>query len=397
MTHLILAHNYSNMIHIPLLCVLPTSLLYFVATGCAFVAPALHAEDHARARELYAQICINCHGPQLDGGKGPALVDAYWRHGSEPEAILRAINKGFPGTEMVAFEESLPESDRLALRDFLVAQQEGLREVVRHVYPREPFKGKRLTPSLFDSIEAASHKRLPENVYYFERNQDGVLRGVSRLIVRQAGKYHFNIRPRGRTAILIDGREVHYSDDKDKKASVNETFTLRPGVHRLEILHEERPAPTLRFGGTLQHESGKKWTLTGRSLQGNPPKIVAAETEARVIRKWIDGLPPRTLLCLLPNQTLVAYNPQTAEILQAWHTASIDQTPSLPDRSAKPSEIRGEPIADAASKPLRADRLRFLSYQVNLDAVQLVSLVDGVQKTVLIAPDGERSFKVTVQ
>ncbi len=385
------------MIRTSLLCVLPTSLLCLVATSSAFAAQTLHAEDHARARELYSQICINCHGPQLDGGKGPALVDAYWRHGSEPEAILRSINKGYPGTEMVAFEESLPESDRLALRDFLVAQQEGLREVVRHVYPRAPFQGKRLTPALFDSVEAESQKRLPENVYYFDRNQDGILRGRSKLIVREAGKYRFNIRPRGRTAILVDGREAHYSDDKDKKATVNETFTLTPGVHRLEILHEERPAPTLRFGGTLQHENGKKWELTGRSLQGNPPKIIAAEPEAKVIRKWFNGLPPRTLLCLLPNQTLVAYNPQTAEILKAWHSASIDQTPSLPDRSTKPSEIRGEPIADAASLTLRANRLRFLHYQVDIDAVRLVSLVDGGEKTVIIAPDGERSFKVSVQ
>jgi cytochrome c553 len=386
MTHLNSMQKYSNMIRASFLCVL-----------CAFVVPSLHGEDHARARELYSQICINCHGPKLDGGKGPALVDAYWRHGSEPEAILRAINKGFPGTEMVAFEEALPESDRLALRDYLVAQQEGLREVVRQVYPREPFQGKRLTPALFDAVEASSQKRLPENVYYFERNQDGVLRGVSKLIVRQPGKYHFNIRPRGRTAILVDGREVHYSDEKDKRAAVNETFALTPGVHRLEILHEERSAPSLRFGGTLQHESGKRWELAGRSLQGSPPKIIVAEPEAKVVRKWIDGLPPRTLLCLLSNQVMVAYNPQTAEVLKAWRSASIDQTPSLPDRSTKPSEIRGEPIPDAAANALRAEQLRFLRYEVELETVHLVSLADGKEKTVTITPEGTQSFKLSVK
>ncbi len=375
---------------------MPASLLAALPL-CAFAVQTLHAEDHARARELYAQICVNCHGPQLDGGKGPALVDAYWRHGSEPEAILKSINKGFPGTEMVAFEETLPESDRIALRDFLVAQQEGLREVVRHVYPRAPFRGKRLTPALFDSVEPVSSDRLPENVYYFDRNQDGVLRGVAKLLIRQAGRYRFNIRPRGRTAVYVDGREAHRSDDKDKQGGLNESFTLTPGVHRLEILHEERPSPNLRLGGTLQHEGGKRWELTGRSLQGNPPKIIAAEPEAKVVRKWIAGLPPRALLCLLPNQTLVAYNPQTTEILQAWHSASIDQTPSLPDRSAKPSEIRGVPIADAPSRALSAERLRFLRYQVDLDTVRLVSLVDGEEKTVIVAPDGERSFKVSVQ
>ena len=366
----------------------------------AFVVSGLHAEDHARARELYALICVNCHGPNLDGGKGPALTDAYWRHGSEPEAILKAINKGFPGSEMVAFEEALPESDRLALRDFLVSRQEGLREVTRHVYPREPFRGKRLTRELFAPVKPISHKRLPENVYYLDRNQDGVLRGTAKIHVREAGKYRFVIPPRGRSTIYVNGKEVFYYDDHDrmkKQTRINETFELKPGVHEMEFLHEEKTSHRFRFSGVLQHESGKKWPLNGRSLQGNIPKIIAAEPEAKVVRKLIEGLPPRTLLCLLPNQVLVAYNPVDGRLLQAWHSASVDQTPSLVDRSSKASEIKGTPIPNVGREVLRADILRFLRYEMHLDTVHLVSLVDGREQTVIIAPDGLQSFKVAVR
>ena len=106
--------------------------------------------DLERGQTLYNQICFNCHGLHFDGGIGPSLKDNYWRHGDSPEAILEVINKGIPAAEMIAFETVFPESDLLALRDLIVAQQEGLRGVVRAVYPRAPFKGKRLTRALFD-------------------------------------------------------------------------------------------------------------------------------------------------------------------------------------------------------------------------------------------------------
>lgn len=355
--------------------------------------------DEARAREIYNQVCFNCHGLHFEGGIGPSLTDDYWRHGDSPEAILEVINKGIPEAEMIAFETVFSESDRLALRDLIVAQHEGLRGVVRSVYPRAPFKGKRLTPALFDSVKPLASTRLPENVYYFERNGDGILRGTSKLYLKDAGKYRFAIRPHGRTSIYLNGKEVHYSDQKTaKNTHVNRTFDLQPGIHDLEILHEEKTANSYRFSGSLKHVGGdKQFALNGRSLQGNIPKIIAATPEARVIRKWIDGLPPRTLLCLLPNKALVAYNPVDGRVLKAWHSASINQTPSLSDRSTKPSEIKGVPIPDTGCKVFEAETFRFLRYEMHLDTVRLVSLVDGEEKTVTIAPEGTQSFKLSVR
>ena len=59
--------------------------------------------------------------------------------GSSPEAILQVINKGVPGSPMIPYEMVFPESDRIALRDYIVREQEGLREMMRSLYPRDYF------------------------------------------------------------------------------------------------------------------------------------------------------------------------------------------------------------------------------------------------------------------
>lgn len=366
---------------------------------CALVTSGALGSDLERGREIYSQICFNCHGPKLEGGQGPALKDQYWRHGSSPEAILRVINKGVEGSEMIGYEEVFPEADRLALRDFILSEQEGMRETVRSVYPVEYFKGKRFAPKEFESVESLSQTRLPENLYYFERNGVGVMRGNSKLYIKTAGEYRFSIGPVGRTSIFLNGEEVHYSDAKtDKKTHFNKTVTLKPGVHDLEIFHEEKKSHSYRFRAVLQQIGGRNFVLTGRSLQGNTPKVIKARPgEAQVVRKWIKDLPPRALLCLLPNSVIVAVNPVDGSVLNSWHSAEVNQTPSLPDRSAKPSEINGVEIAKATKSPLKPNGLRFLRYEIKGDLVHLSFLQNGTEKTMTIAPDQTQRFSIFVR
>ena len=236
----------------------------------------LQASTLERGKALYDQICFNCHGPQLDGGIGPALNDDYWRHGSSPDAILHIIDKGAPGSEMIGYESVFSEDDRLALRDFIVSHQEGLRETLRSLYPRSYFKNKRPTLDLFDSVESTSQTLLPENLFYADRNEEGVLRGQAKLYLKEAGEYRANIRVLGRTSVHLNGTEIHYSDDSQgKKAIVDQTLFLPAGVHDLEILHEEKPSHSYRFHGSIQNVATKKnFPLNGRSLQGNIPKVI---------------------------------------------------------------------------------------------------------------------------
>ena len=348
-----------------------------------------------RGQELYSQICVNCHGPNLDGGIGPSLADSYWKNGDSAESIQKSIAKGITGTEMIAYELVYPESDLKALTDFILSKQEGNRETLRSTYPRDYFKGKRLNPKLFDSIESTSQTRLPENFYYAERMFDGVLRGESKLHIKESGKFRFNIGGKGRTSIWVNGNEIHYSDDQTAKSNhFNKEFELSAGIHDLEILHEEPTTHSMRFYARLQKLNGEHWMLTGKSLEGSVPKVIRSGQQAKVIRKWIKDLPPRTLLLLLPNKVMLAYDSSTGKIIKGWQDAFVDQTPSLDSRSQKQSEVKGKELAGVEQDVLKGEQFSLLYYESNEDLVKISTLVDGKESSFTVGPKGESSFSI---
>jgi cytochrome c551/c552 len=363
------------------------------------ITPLLSASNLQRGQEIYSQICVTCHGPNLDGGIGPSLVDAYWKHGDTSEAIMRSITKGITGTEMIAYEYVYSEEDRKAVTDFILDKQEGNRQTLRSLYSRDYFKGKRLTPELFDSVESDSQGILPENFLYTKRMFDGVLRGQSKLFIKQPGNYRFNVGGSGgRTSIWVNGEEMHYTNDKEDKSNFfSKDFHLDAGVHDLEILQEEPTSFSMRFNARLQKIGGPNWMLTGKSLEGNTPKIIRPGPQAKVIRKWIDGLPPRTLLLLLPNQVMVAYDSASGQILKAWKSALVNQTPSLDNRSQNQSVAKGQEIPGAGSTVMKGKEFNLLHYETQGDSVLISSLVDGVSQNFTVSPQGPDSFTVTLQ
>lgn len=351
-----------------------------------------------RGKEIYSQICVTCHGPELDGGIGPSLVDAYWKHGDTSEAIMRSITKGITGTEMIAYEYVYSEEDRQAVTDFILEKQEGNRQTLRSFYARDYFSGKRLSPELFDSVESTSQEILPENFIYTKRSFDGIVRGQSKLFIKQAGKYRFNVNHIGRTSIWVNGQEMHYSDDLKKKDTfLSKEFHLEPGIQTLDIMHEEPTGHSMRFNARLRKSTGEFWMLTGKSLEGNTPKVVRPGTEAKVVRKWISGLPPRTLLVLLPNQVMVAYDSASGQVLKAWKSAMINQTPSLDSRSQNQSVAKGQEISGAQQTILKGKEFSLKSYESSEGSLFISARVDGVNKRIKVSPEGAHSFSVSVQ
>ena len=67
------------------------------------------------AAALYGTLCANCHGPTLQGGQGPSLVDDVWTHGATDVDLARVIRDGVAGTPMVAFRGALSEEQIRAL------------------------------------------------------------------------------------------------------------------------------------------------------------------------------------------------------------------------------------------------------------------------------------------
>ena len=356
------------------------------------------ASNLQRGQEIYSQICVTCHGPNLDGGIGPSLVDAYWKHGDTSEAIMRSITKGITGTEMIAYEYVYSEEDRQAVTDFILDKQEGNRQTLRSFYSRDYFKWKRFSPELFDSVESISQEILPENFLYTKRAFDGVLRGQSKLFIKKPGKYRFEVNLHGRTSIWLNGEEMHFTDvEKSKDTYFSKQFDLEAGIHDLQVLHEEPTGHSMRFNARLRKVGGEFWMLTGKSLEGNTPKIVRPGTEAKVVRKWIEGLPPRTLLVLLPNQVMVAYDSASGQVLKAWKSALVNQTPSLDSRSQNESVAKGQEISGAQQTVLQGQEFSLKSYETTGDSLFISTLVDGVSKRIKVSPEGSDSFSISVQ
>jgi hypothetical protein len=224
---------------------------------------------------------------------------------------------------------------------------------------------------------------------------DGVLRGKSKLHIKEPGKFKFNIGGKGRTSIWVNGNEIHYSDDQAAKSThFNKEFELSAGIHDLEILHEEPTSHSMRFYARLQKLNGEHWMLTGKSLEGSVPKVIRAGQQAKVIRKWIKDLPPRTLLLLLPNKVMLAYDSSSGKIIRGWQEAFVDQTPSLDSRSQKQSEIKGKEFAGAERDVLKGDQFSLLYYESNEDLIKISTLVDGRESSFTVSPKGESSFSI---
>jgi len=52
----------------------------------------------SEGKAIYSQVCIGCHGPELDSPLklGLSLVDGEWKYGAKPLEIFKIINEGTP-------------------------------------------------------------------------------------------------------------------------------------------------------------------------------------------------------------------------------------------------------------------------------------------------------------
>ena len=360
--------------------------------------PANPGKDLSKGKQIYSQVCFYCHGNNLEGGKGPALNDAYWRHGSSPEAILKVINDGVPGTEMIGYKKVLPVQDIQSLLSYLLSQQQGVRELKREEYADVYFDNQELTPELFAGREASNAKPIPENLFWVDAKFGGGIRYHGKYYAHQDGEYIIQLyHSEGRTVVYVNDQLISKTGTEYPK---NEHFMkpiyLKKGVYELEILHESKRRHGHRIVGRHGLKDGPFIQFHGTSLQGSLPKVVMADPQrALVVRKWVRGIPPRTLLCLLSNNVIVAYNLETRKVVKAWNKAKINQTPSLPDRSALPSVIQGKEIQARPPAPVANENTAFLGYRVDGSNVIIRLSEDGEEKQLIISPKGTDSYTIS--
>lgn len=83
-------------------------------------SPGARAEQKGRdAGVIYAELCANCHGQKLEGGKGGGLIDRAWKHGSDEAGVTRSIHDGIVAAGMPAFAQAISDAETTALVAFI--------------------------------------------------------------------------------------------------------------------------------------------------------------------------------------------------------------------------------------------------------------------------------------
>jgi cytochrome c oxidase cbb3-type subunit 2/cytochrome c oxidase cbb3-type subunit I/II len=82
------------------------------------------AENTARGKLLFQQICAACHGKLGDGKSAAAAAQAppptnLTREQLDPDQVMQVIRDGVPGTAMPAMQNQFSESDRAGLAAYV--------------------------------------------------------------------------------------------------------------------------------------------------------------------------------------------------------------------------------------------------------------------------------------
>jgi glucose/arabinose dehydrogenase len=98
------------------------AFLFIIITGICGTVPLRSLADSVGGRDagaLYVQLCANCHGTKLEGGKGGSLRGNPWKHGGDDATLARSIRDGFPDAGMPAFRATVSEAETQAIIAFL--------------------------------------------------------------------------------------------------------------------------------------------------------------------------------------------------------------------------------------------------------------------------------------
>lgn len=75
-------------------------------------------------KEIYQANCLTCHGANLEGGIGLALVGGEWVHGARPSSIYQTVENGVPGTGMQAWGNLLGQQRMAEVVAYILSQND---------------------------------------------------------------------------------------------------------------------------------------------------------------------------------------------------------------------------------------------------------------------------------
>ncbi|MFA6959264.1 MAG: PQQ-dependent sugar dehydrogenase [Opitutaceae bacterium] len=98
-------------------------------TTCVLASLATAQQPPRDSRKIFADFCAGCHGPNMEGGSAPSLVDDVWKYGSDEAAIATSIREGHPAAGMPPFGPTVSEKE---IRSLVVL----IRETAGHASER---------------------------------------------------------------------------------------------------------------------------------------------------------------------------------------------------------------------------------------------------------------------
>jgi mono/diheme cytochrome c family protein len=78
--------------------------------------------------DIYLNYCSGCHGPKLEGGRAPSLLQSKWKYGNDKKSIEKTISFGIPGTQMMGWKEILSNEQIEELSIYLTSLQKNSRQ-----------------------------------------------------------------------------------------------------------------------------------------------------------------------------------------------------------------------------------------------------------------------------
>ncbi|MEI6106972.1 MAG: PQQ-dependent sugar dehydrogenase [Opitutae bacterium] len=73
--------------------------------------------------KIYAEICSNCHGKNLEGAQAPSMLDDVWSHGGDDASLAALISNGDLEKGMPAFHALMTEGDIRAMVIYIREQR----------------------------------------------------------------------------------------------------------------------------------------------------------------------------------------------------------------------------------------------------------------------------------
>lgn len=77
----------------------------------------------AAGSTIFAANCAACHAPDLGGGVGPNLVDAYWLHGGSIGEVFATIKHGVPQKGMISWKSQLSPLQMQQVASYILSMQ----------------------------------------------------------------------------------------------------------------------------------------------------------------------------------------------------------------------------------------------------------------------------------